>query len=87
MWQCKRHTLVAKLVTDANGITCWPKLESMLVAPLGGKTSGTTYNWPNLEPMQVAFFLAGEITQVKESVVPLAMFFNFLENMLQTVKS
>ena len=37
-------------------------------------TSGTTYNWPNLEPMQVAFYLAGEITQVKESVVPLAMF-------------
>ena len=27
-----------------------------------------------LEPMQVAFFLAGDITQVKESVVPLAMF-------------
>ena len=30
--------------------------------------SGTTYNWPNLEPMQVAFYLAGEITQVKESI-------------------
>ena len=27
-------------------------------------TSGTTYNWPNLEPMQVAFYLAGKITQV-----------------------
>ena len=31
-------------------------------------TSGTTYNWPNLEPTQVALFLAGEITQVKESI-------------------
>ena len=32
-------------------------------------TSATTYNWPNLEPMQVAFFLlAEEITQVKESI-------------------
>ena len=50
------------------GITCWPKLEPMLVAPLGSKTSGTTYNWPNLEPMHVAFFLDGEITQVKESI-------------------
>ena len=31
-------------------------------------TSGTTYSWPNLETMQVAFYLAGEITQVKESI-------------------
>ena len=31
-------------------------------------TSGTTYNWPNLEPMQVALYLAGEITQVKEAI-------------------
>ena len=38
------------------------------MAPLGSKTSGTTYNWPNLEPMHVAFFLDGEITQVKESI-------------------
>ena len=30
--------------------------------------SGTTYNWPNLEPMHVAFYSAGEITQVKESI-------------------
>ena len=28
-------------------------------------TSGAAYNWPNLEPMQVAFYLDGEITQVK----------------------
>ena len=31
-------------------------------------TSGTTYSWPNLEPMQVAFFSAGEITQVKDAI-------------------
>ena len=34
----------------------------------GTNTSGTTYNWPNLETMQVAFYLAGKITQVKESI-------------------
>ena len=27
-----------------------------------------TYNWPNLELMQVAFYLAGEIFQVIDSV-------------------
>ena len=27
-----------------------------------------TYNWPNLEIMQVAFYLAGEITQVKDAI-------------------
>ena len=31
-------------------------------------TSGTTYNCPNLEPMHLALYLAGEITQVKESI-------------------
>ena len=31
-------------------------------------TSGAAYNWPNLEPMQVAFYLDGEITQVKETI-------------------
>ena len=51
-------------------------------------TSGTTYNWPNLEIMQMSFYLAVEITPVKESivkesivypgsVVPLAMFLHF----------
>ena len=39
----------------------------MQVAPPGGQ-NWNTYNWPNLEPMQVAFYLAGEITQVKESI-------------------
>ena len=31
-------------------------------------TSGTTYNWPNLELKQVTFYLAGEITQVIDSI-------------------
>ena len=39
-----------------------------LVVKFWTNTSGTTYNWPNLEPMQVALYLAGEITQVKESI-------------------
>ena len=34
------------------------------MAPPGG----TTYNWPKLEPMELAFILAGEITQVKEPI-------------------
>jgi len=39
-----------------------------LVVKFWTNTSGTTYNWPNLEPMQVAFYLAGEITQVIDSI-------------------
>ena len=39
-----------------------------LVVKFWTNTSGTTYNWPNLEPMQVALYLAGEITQVKEAI-------------------
>ena len=39
-----------------------------LVAKFVTDASGATW-WPNLEPMQVAFFLlAGEITQVKETI-------------------
>ena len=44
---------------------CWWR---HLVVKFWTNTSGTAYNWPNLEPMQVAFYLAGEITQVKESI-------------------
>ena len=40
----------------------------LLVVKFWTNTSGTTYNWPNLKPMQVAFYLAGEITQDKESI-------------------
>ena len=43
-------------------------LEPMLVAPPGGQILNNMYNWPNLDPIQVAIFLAGEITQVKESI-------------------
>ena len=39
-----------------------------MVAKFGTNASGATYNWSNLEPMQVAFYLAGEKTQVKESI-------------------
>ena len=59
---------MAKIGTNANCITCWPNLEPMLVVKFWTNSSGTTYNWPNLEPMQVVFYLAGEITQVKESI-------------------
>ena len=38
----------------------------MQVAPSGHASSATW--WPKLEPMQVTFFLAGEITQVEESI-------------------
>ena len=44
------------------------QLTNHLVVKFWNNTSGTTYNWPNLEPMQVALYLAGEITQVKESI-------------------
>ena len=37
------------------------------MAKIGTNASGTTC-WPNLEPMQVAFYLAGEITQVIDSI-------------------
>ena len=39
-----------------------------LVVKFWTNTSGTTHNWPNLEPMQVEFYLAGEITQVIDSI-------------------
>ena len=39
-----------------------------LVVKFWTNTSGTTYNWPNLEPMQVEFYVAGEITQVIDSI-------------------
>ena len=33
-----------------------------------GTNSNCITGWPNLEPMQVALYLAEEITQVKESI-------------------
>ena len=47
--------MLAKVGTDSGGITWWSNFE-------------LTYNWLNLEPMQVAFYLAGEITQVIDSI-------------------
>ena len=48
---------MAKFVTNASIATWWSNFELIQVEP----------HWPNLEPMHVAFFLDGEITQVKES--------------------
>ena len=53
--------MLAKFGTNSGGI-------AYVVVKFWTNTSGTTYNWPNLEIMQVAFYLAGEITQVKESI-------------------
>ena len=39
-----------------------------LVVKFWTNTGETTYNWTNLETMQVAFYLAGKITQVKEYI-------------------
>ena len=38
-----------------------------LVAKFGTNASGAIW-WPNLQLMQVALYLAGEITQVKEPI-------------------
>ena len=39
-----------------------------LVVKFSTNTSGTTYNWANLEPMHVELYIAGEITQVIDSI-------------------
>ena len=53
--------MLAKFGTNSGGIT-------YVVVKFWTNTSGTTYNWPNSEPMQVEFYLAGEITQVIDSI-------------------
>ena len=78
-----RH-LVVKFVTNAQCTwwpKLKPMLIALHVGPIWNQfwwhhllvkfwtnTSGTNYNWPNLEPIKVAFYLAGEITQVKELI-------------------
>ena len=52
--------MLAKFGTNSGGITWWSKFWT--------NSSETTYNWPNLEPMQVALYLAVEITQVIDSI-------------------
>ena len=52
---------MAKFVTKANIATWWPKLELMLNADC-------ISCWPNFYPMQVAFYLAKEITQVQDAI-------------------
>ena len=50
---------MVKFVTNASGVIWWPKFAI--------NASGATW-WPNLDSMQVAFYLAGEITQVIDSI-------------------
>ena len=75
---------VAKFATNVSGAIWWLNLELMQLEPpvcqiwtnveppfgqILNCTSETTYNWPNFEPMQVAFFLlAGELTQVRDAI-------------------
>ena len=75
---------VAKFATYASGAIWWSNLQLMQVVPSGGQicnsckwrhlvakfvTDASGATWWLLEPMQVAFFLlAGEITQVKDSI-------------------
>ena len=54
-----RH-LVAKIGTNANGITFWPNLEPMIVL--------SNLELILVEPHTIGFLLAGDITQVKESI-------------------
>ena len=65
-----RH-LVDNFATYANGAIWVTILQVMQVAPSGGQICNHLVAitcWPNLEPMQVTLYLAGEITQVKESI-------------------
>ena len=55
-------------VVSSGGQICNQFWWHHLVVKFWTNTGGTTYNWPNLEPMQVAFYLAGEITQVIDSI-------------------
>ena len=62
---------MVKFVTNASSATLWPKLEPMLLHYMlakFGTNSGDLTWWSNLEPMQVALYLAGEITQVIDSI-------------------
>ena len=79
---CKRRHLLANFKTNASGAIWWPFLQLMQVAPSGGefcnkckwrhlvvKTKAISTIWrQNLGLMQVEPPLAGEITQVKESI-------------------
>ena len=64
-WWPKLEPMLIALHVGQIWNQCWWR---HLVVKFGTNTSGTTYNWPTLEPMQVTFYLAGEITQVKASI-------------------
>ena len=59
---------MAKFGTNAIGAIWWTTLQLMQIAPSGGQIANCITCWPNLEPMQVAFYLTGEITQVIDSI-------------------
>ena len=69
--KCKRCHLVDNFqlmqIAPSGGQIGTNALHYML-AKFSTNTCGTTYNWPNLEPTQVEFYLAGEITQVIDSI-------------------
>ena len=52
--------MLVKFGTNAGGANWWSNFELLQVEP--------HENLPNLEPMQVAFYLAGEITQVLDAI-------------------
>ena len=71
---------MAKCATNASGAIWWPNFELMQVPPFGTNSGGITW-WSNFELIQVEphtlgtnaggileFYLAGEITQVKDSI-------------------
>ena len=76
--------MVAKFGANASGAIWWPNLQLMQVVPSGGQICneskyrhmvakiGTNADcitcWPNFLPMQVAFYFAGEITQVLDAI-------------------
>ena len=60
---CMWCHLLANFATNSSGATWRPNLYLMQVAPSGGHASSA-----KLEPMEVAFFVAGEMTQVKEAI-------------------
>ena len=64
----EKDVQVARKRGGGEEIWAMPERKHSFLKEVFPNTSGTTYNWPNLEPMQVAFYLAGEITQVKESI-------------------
>ena len=54
MWQCKWQHMVAKVVTNARSVNCWPNLQPMQVAKLVAKTLNTLHNGPRLWKLELS---------------------------------